>query len=97
MLGCFLLYSCNQKRPTSNTPEEKNSLLNQQEALAAVRNYLNNQPNANLYLLDSAEAMDADAQWQVLVPRTDWAGRMPNRAAFDVDKRTGKVSTRPVK
>ncbi len=97
MLGLFLLYSCNQKQPITNGPEGEGTLLTQQEALSAVVNYLNNQPEANLYVLDSAEAIDADTQWQVLVPRTDWANRMPNRAAFDVDKRTGKVSIRPVK
>jgi hypothetical protein len=41
--------------------------------------------------------VDVDTHWQVLVPRTDWAQRMPNRARFEVDKQTGQVSTQPVK
>jgi hypothetical protein len=40
---------------------------------------------------------DNEATWQVLVPRTDWAKRMPNRARFEVDKQTGQVSSQPVK
>ena len=66
-------------------------------ARAAIGRYLQGQSNANLYVLDSARATDLGAAWQVLVPRTDWARRMPNRAAFEVDKRTGDVKTLMVK
>lgn len=66
-------------------------------ARAAVARYLQGQPNAARYVPDSASIVDADAHWQVLVPRTDWVGRMPNKAAFEVDKATGQVVTRPVK
>ena len=66
-------------------------------ARAAVARYVQTLPNAALYVPDSARVVDADARWQVLVPRTDWARRMPNRAAFEVDKATGAVTTRPVK
>jgi len=66
-------------------------------ARAAVGRYLQAQPNASLYVLDSASVVDVDTHWQVLVPRTDWAKRMPNKAAFEVEKSTGAVSTRPVK
>lgn len=66
-------------------------------ARATVARYLQAQPNAALYLPDSASIADADTHWQVLVPRTDWAQRMPNRARFEVDKQTGQVSSQPVK
>ena len=66
-------------------------------ARAAVARYIQAQPNAALYVPDSARVMDVDTHWQVLVPRTDWAQRMPNRARFEVDKQTGQVSTQPVK
>lgn len=66
-------------------------------ARAAVARYIQTLPNAALYVPDSARAIEVDTHWQVLVPRTDWAGRMPNRAAFEVDKATGTVTTRPVK
>ncbi|MDO7884074.1 hypothetical protein [Hymenobacter cheonanensis] len=66
-------------------------------ARAAVARYLQGQPNAARYVPDSASIVDVDAHWQVLVPRTDWAGRMPNKAAFEVDKATGAVRTLPVK
>ena len=66
-------------------------------ARAAVARYIQSQPNAARYVPDSASVLDVDAHWQVLVPRTDWVGRMPNKAAFEVDKATGQVSTRPVK
>lgn len=59
--------------------------------------YLQGQPNAALYVLDSASVVDVDTHWQVLVPRTDWAKRMPNKAAFEVDKPTGAVRILPVK
>jgi hypothetical protein len=66
-------------------------------ARAAISRYLQNQPNANLYVVDSAHTIDLGAHWQLLVPRTDWARRMPNRAAFEIDKQTGTVKTLPVK
>lgn len=66
-------------------------------ARAAVGRYLQAQPNAALYMLDSASVVDVDTHWQVLVPRTDWAKRMPNKAAFEVDKLTGAVRILPVK
>ncbi len=68
-----------------------------EDARAAVRRYLRAQPDSALYVLGSAAILDADASWQVLVPRTDWANRMPNRAAFDVSKATGTVTRRAVK
>ena len=66
-------------------------------ARAAVGRYLQGQPNASLYVLDSASVVEVDTRWQVLVPRTDWAKRMPNKAAFEVEKSTGTVSILPVK
>lgn len=66
-------------------------------ARAAVARYLQGQPKAALYVPDSASIVDVDAHWQVLVPRTDWAQRMPNKAAFEVDKATGAVRPLPVK
>ncbi|WP_151087829.1 hypothetical protein [Hymenobacter baengnokdamensis] len=66
-------------------------------ARAAVRHYLQSQPNAALYVPDSASVVEVATHWQVLVPRTDWARRMPSRAAFAVDKQSGAVSTRAVK
>ena len=68
-----------------------------EDARTAVRHYLGLQPDSALYRLDSAAILDADASWQVLVPRTDWAGRMPNKAAFDVNKASGTVTRRAVK
>ena len=67
------------------------------QARAAVADYVKTQPNAALYLTDSARVVDVDTKWQVLVPRTDWAKRMPNAAAFEVDKQTGAVTTLMVK
>lgn len=66
-------------------------------ARAAVARYVQGQPKAPLYVPDSATIIDVDAHWQVLVPRTDWARRMPNKAAFEVDKATGVVRALPVK
>lgn len=67
------------------------------EARAAVSRYLHGQPNGFLYVLDSARINDNDATWQVLVPRTDWARRLPGRARFEVEKATGTVRPAPVK
>ena len=75
--------------PSKSTPEA--------DARAAVGRYLQSQPNARLYVLDSARVNDNGTSWQVLVPRTDWAGRMPDRARFEVDKITGTVRTGMVK
>jgi hypothetical protein len=66
-------------------------------ARAAVARHIQTLPNAALFVPDSARVNDNDATWQVLVPRTDWAGRMPNRARFEVNKQTGEVSSAPVK
>ncbi|WP_156126286.1 hypothetical protein [Hymenobacter sp. DG25B] len=88
------LAGCQPKTPPT-TPAQTS--YSQADALSAVRRYVLAQPNASLFVVDSASVVDAGPQWQVLVPRTDWAGRMPNRAAFEVSKTTGQVSTRPVK
>jgi hypothetical protein len=68
-----------------------------EEARAAVAAYLKAQPNAALYVVDSANVVNVDTHFQVLVPRTDWKGRMPNRERFEVDKATGIVQGLPVK
>ncbi|MDJ0365575.1 hypothetical protein QMK33_10445 [Hymenobacter sp. H14-R3] len=66
-------------------------------ARAAVGRFVQALPNAARYVPDSASVADVGTHWQVLVPRTDWAQRMPSKAAFEVDKATGAVTTRPVK
>jgi hypothetical protein len=73
------------------------AVTDQAGARAAVARYLQGQPNAQLYVVDSANVVDVDTHWQVLVPRTDWASRMPNRARFEVDKVNGMVQSLPVK
>ncbi|RTQ47182.1 hypothetical protein EJV47_20010 [Hymenobacter gummosus] len=67
------------------------------DARNALRRYISAQPNASLFVVDSAAFVEVNAQWQALVPRTDWQGRMPNRAAFEVDKLTGEVRPLNVK
>lgn len=101
-----MLASC-QPTATSNSPAQaataaqptrpSSGALTEAAARAAVGEYLRTQANAALYVLDSARVNDNESSWQVLVPRTDWAGRMPNRARFEVDKASGAVQTAPVK
>jgi len=78
-------------------PDAAAMISTEADARTAVRDYVQELPNRALYQVDSASVVDADAQFQVLVPRTDWAGRMPNKAAFNVDKQTGVVTVQPVK
>jgi hypothetical protein len=102
-----LLASCQQtSKPDASVPNATEQAAPEKaatgaptaaDAQAAVGRYLQSQPNAALYVLDSARVNDNEATWQVLVPRTDWAQRMPNRARFEVDKATGAVQTAPVK
>jgi hypothetical protein len=66
-------------------------------ARAVLAAYLQQQPNAAVYQLDSATVTEVDTRWQILVPRTDWATRRPNAAAFEVDKQTGSVTVLRVK
>ncbi|TGD82638.1 hypothetical protein [Hymenobacter wooponensis] len=82
-----------QATPTASTQP----VASADAARAAVADYIKTQPNAALYQADSARIVDVDTKWQVLVPRIDWVGRMPNAAAFEVDKQTGTVSTLKVK
>ena len=106
-LGAGVLASC---QPTPNaatgTPPPAapaaeaaatTAVTTEASARAAVARHIQTLPNAALYVPDSARVNDNAASWQVLVPRTDWAGRMPNRARFEVDKQTGRVSSQPVK
>lgn len=67
------------------------------DARAAVARFVLTQPKPALYVMDSARVNDNGTTWQVLVPRTDWARRMPNRARFEVSKATGFVRIEPVK
>ena len=105
-LGAGVLASC---QPTPNTTNSAAPAAeaapaaatapvpDEASARAAVARHIQTLPNAALYVPDSARVNNNDASWQVLVPRTDWAGRMPNRARFEVDKQTGQVSSQPVK
>jgi hypothetical protein len=105
-LGAAALASC---QPTPNTtastppPAEAapatatTAVPDEASARAAVARHIQTLPNAALYVPDSARVNDNEASWQVLVPRTDWAKRMPNRARFEVDKQTGQVSSQAVK
>ncbi|GAB3298154.1 hypothetical protein ACFQT0_18980 [Hymenobacter humi] len=102
LCAALLLASCQQTRSAADASGQTTSpppaaALTAADARTAVGRYLQSQPNADLYVLDSARVNDNDASWQVLVPRTDWAQRMPNRARFEVDKATGTVSSAPVK
>lgn len=100
-LGVTLAACQSATTPTAQTTARQaptpTAALATEDARAAVRRYLGTQPDSALYVLSSATILDADASWQVLVPRTDWANRMPNKAAFDVDKATGTVARRAVK
>ena len=71
--------------------------LTEADARAAVARHLQTLPNAKLYVPDSARVNDNGPTWQVLVPRRDWAKRMPNSARFEVNKTTGEVTTAAVK
>ena len=106
-LGALSLGSCQTTPATTadsptaptavTTPPAAPGAPTESEARTAVSRFMQGQPNAALYQLDSAQVVDVDTHWQVLVPRTDWANRMPNKAAFEVDKQTGAVTTRAVK
>ncbi|GAA3971102.1 hypothetical protein [Hymenobacter antarcticus] len=67
------------------------------DARAAVARFILTQPDPTRYVVDSARVNDNGDTWQVLVPRTDWARRRPNRARFEVSKATGFVRNGPVK
>ena len=87
------LVSC-QQTPTTTAPTEAPSAATpsntptgaptEAAARAAIGRYLQGQPNTNFYVVDSARTINLGAYWQVPVPRTDWARRMPNRAASKV-------------
>ncbi|PJJ58867.1 hypothetical protein [Hymenobacter chitinivorans] len=110
LLGAAGLFgSCQQKPatdsatpPTADTiappaPATGTAVSTEAEARTAIGRYVQGLPNAKLFVVDSATAFEVDDHWQVLVPRTDWAGRMPNKAAFEVNKSTGAVKTLMVK
>lgn len=89
------LGSCQSRQPASVQPAVT-AVPPGAATVAAARNALNlhlhQQTNAAVFQLDSARFNDEQTHWQVLVPRTDWAGRMPNEAAFKVDKQTAQVT-----
>ena len=98
------LVACQQTQPPVDSPVQDGAAVSgtagaatQTAAQSAVAAYIQQQPNAALYQVDSARFVDVDDHWQVMVPRTDWAQRMPNAAAFEVNKRTGQVTTLLVK
>jgi hypothetical protein len=104
-LGAGVLASCQPTPTTTSTAPSAEAAPtaaatpapDEASARAAVARHIQTLPNATLYVPDSARVNDNEATWQVLVPRTDWANRMPNRARFEVDKQTGQVSSQPVK
>ncbi|OWP62988.1 hypothetical protein CDA63_11430 [Hymenobacter amundsenii] len=93
-----MLGSCQRPETATDTPASAAvPVTTEAAARAAVGSYVQALPEHDLYQTDSASVMEAGAQFQVLVPRTDWAGRMPNKAAFNVDKQTGAVTEQLVK
>ena len=105
LAGCSLV-GCQNTPPTASEPLATTTPaapapvaapLTEADARAAVARHIQTLPNATRYVPDSARVNDNAATWQVLVPRTDWVGRLPNRARFEVDKQTGAVSSQPVK
>jgi hypothetical protein len=104
LVNYFTLQGCQQPQPASSNPVQEGAATTaptgaatEAAARTAITKHLQQQPNVALFQLDSARFMDLDTHWQVMVPRTDWAKRMPNAAAFEVDKKTGRVSTLMVK
>ncbi|GAB3571373.1 hypothetical protein [Hymenobacter daeguensis] len=107
LLAAATLAGCQQTPPPASGPTQAEApaaaapaaapQLTEADARAAVGKYVQGQPNAALFLVDSARVNDNESTWQVLVPRTDWAKRMPNAARFEVNKATGAVSTGAVK
>lgn len=92
--------SCQTSQPQTVNPTSQTAPTGaptEAAARVAIALHLQQQSNKALYQLDSARVTDVDTHWQVMVPRTDWANRMPNAAAFEVDKQTGKVTTLMVK
>lgn len=99
-----LLGGCQQPATTEQTTATQNptappaaSATTEGEARAVLARYLGQQPQSDRYQVDSARLVEVDAVWQALVPRTDWKGRMPNAAAFEIDKLTGQVRVLPVR
>ena len=93
LVGCQPTTSSTTATSPSTTP----AVSDEAAARLAVNRFIRTQPDAELYVPDSASVINTATHWQVLVPRIDWAERMPNRARFEVDKQTGKVSSQPVK
>ncbi|WP_188555826.1 hypothetical protein [Hymenobacter glacieicola] len=97
------LSSCQPAQPATTTSAQPSVTAatpgapTEATARAAVARYVQQQPSAALYQVDSARALEVENHWQVLVPRADWAGRMPDKAAFEVDKQTGTVTPLAVK
>ncbi|MFD2720090.1 hypothetical protein ACFST9_15310 [Hymenobacter monticola] len=81
------------QNPSEAAPAPKTAA----EAQALTAAYIQTLPNAALHVVDSARVNDNGATWQVLVPRRDWARRMPNSARFEVNKTTGEVNLGMVK
>ncbi|MDO7845869.1 hypothetical protein Q5H92_05835 [Hymenobacter sp. M29] len=108
--AALLLAGCQQNMPADNVlrgpvettqPADKTAppaaMKTEAEARALTAAHVKTLPNAALYVVDSARVNDNGPTWQVLVPRRDWARRMPNSARFEVNKATGEVSTGAVK
>jgi hypothetical protein len=99
----LMLASCQPSAPTETAAQapaeapQPAAPKTEAEARTLTAAYVQALPNAALYVVDSARVNDNGATWQVLVPRRDWAKRMPNSARFEVDKTTGDVQTGTVK
>ncbi|MBF9140484.1 hypothetical protein [Hymenobacter properus] len=107
-LGAALVLAGCQQSPPANTATQTPAQASAEtaqpdapkteaQARTLTADYVKTLPNAALYVVDSARVNDNGPTWQVLVPRRDWAKRMPNSARFEVNKTTGEVSTGAVK
>lgn len=104
LAACGLLAGCQQPPATEQAPVVQSApaplttgAATEAEARATLTRYLQQQPQADRYVVDSVRLVEVDAVWQAMVPRSDWKGRMPNAAAFEIDKLTGAVRVLPVR
>lgn len=102
-LGALLLAAaCTAPQPATTetsvaTETTAAGPVTEAQAATIATRYFRSQPDSAVYQLNTLEVLEAGPRWQVLVKRSDRAGRMPDNSAIEVDKQTGTVSAVLVK
>lgn len=95
LISLFVFGACSSTSSTAG--EETAKVQTEAQAVAIALDYLKQQPFADEYVPETAEATKTESGWQVMVDHVDGENRRPSVGVISVNKATGKASWMPLR